>query len=205
MLLKVKTLVNNPIASNCHIIYDSLKRRGIVVDPGSEDPNKITSFIKEHDIRIDYVILTHEHFDHIWSSDVICAPVLCTRECSILVGDAKHNLSFFFNQQGFILDLDTQCVEDLETPFEWNNHHLTFYKNGAHSPGGLMFVIDRYVVTGDLLIKDLKTVTKLKSSKKEELPSVIYWLQNLKGRGLTVLAGHGDSFELDNYDLNKIY
>ena len=68
-----------------------------------------------------------------------------------------------------------------------------------------MFVIDKYVITGDLLIKDLKTVTKLKSAKKEELPAVVDLLQNLKGRGLIVLAGHGDCFELDNYDLNKIY
>ena len=205
MSLQVKTIVNNPITSNCHIIYDNLKKRGIVVDPGSEDPSKITTFIKEHDISIDYVILTHEHFDHIWSSDVICAPVLCTRECSALVSDAKHNLSFFFNQQGFALDLYTQSVEDLNLQLEWNSHYLVFYKNGAHSPGGLMFVIDKYVITGDLLIKDLKTVTKLKSAKKEELPAVVDWLQTLKGRGLKVLAGHGDCFELDNYDLNKIY
>ena len=53
--------------------------------------------------------------------------------------------------------------------------------------------------------KRLKTVTKLKWAKKEELPACKEWLQLQQNKGLTVLAGHGESFELDNYDLNKIY
>ena len=68
-----------------------------------------------------------------------------------------------------------------------------------------VFVVDKYVATGDFLIKDLKTVTKLKWARKEELSAGEKWLSEQKGKGLLVLAGHGDCFELDNYDLNKIY
>ena len=55
-----------------------------------------------------------------------------------------------------------------------------------------------------MLIKDLKTVTKLQWANKEELPDSERWLRERQGKGYIVLAGHGDIFELDNYD-KKIY
>lgn len=205
MSLKVKTIVNNPVPSNCHIIYDNLKKCGLVVDPGSEDSHEIFAFIKDNHLHIDYVILTHEHFDHSWAADKFNVPVLCTRECRESISDRKLNLSLFFNQVGFELHVKAECIEEFENKFVWNNCKVEFCKNGAHSLGGVMFVLDKYVVTGDFLIKDLKTITKLKWARKEELSDGEIWLQQQKGKGLLVLAGHGDSFELDNYDLNKIY
>lgn len=205
MSLKVKTIVNNPVSSNCHIIYNNLKKNGIVVDPGSEDSREILAFISDNGLCIDYVILTHEHFDHTWAADKFNVPILCTEECKECLNDKKKNLSFFFNQVGFDLKVKAKSIEELDDGFVWNDYQIEFYKNRSHSPGGLMFVIDKYVVTGDFLIKDLKTVTKLKWARKEELPAGEKWLQLQKGKGLVVLAGHGDSFELDNYNLNKIY
>lgn len=205
MSLNVKTIVNNPISSNCHIIYDNLRRRGIVVDPGSENCHEILTYIKDNDLKVDYVILTHEHFDHIWAADKFNVPVLCTRECKDALINRKLNLSLFFNQVGFELNVKVKYIEELDRKFIWNDIEVCFYKNGAHSPGGLMLVLDKYVITGDFLIKDLKTVTKLKWARKDELSAGEKWLQQYKGKGLLVLAGHGDSFELDNYDLNKIY
>lgn len=205
MSLNVKTIINSPIPSNCHIIYDNLKKRGLVIDPGSEDSQEILTFIKDSGLCIDYIILTHEHFDHTWAADKLYGIVLCTRECKESINNRKLNLSLFFNQEGFELNVKAKCIEELGNKLIWNNYKIEFYKNGAHSPGGLMFVMDRYVVTGDFLIKDLKTVTKLKWARKEELSDGEKWLNEQKGKGLLVLAGHGDCFELDNYDLNKIY
>ena len=205
MSLKVKTIVNNPIPSNCHIIYDNLKKIGLVIDPGSENCNEILSFIKNNDLSVDYVILTHEHFDHIWAANKFNVPILCTKECKESLKDKRLNLSLFFNQVGVELNVKVKCIEDFGDKFVWNDYKVEFYKNGAHSPGGLMFVVDMYVVTGDFLIKGLKTVTKLKGARKEDLAAGEIWLQRQKGKSLLVLAGHKDSFELDNYDLNTIY
>ena len=205
MSIRVKTFINNPVSSNCHIIYDSLKKCGLVIDPGSQDSSNILSFIKNNDIKVDYVIITHEHFDHTWSADKLNATVLCSKECKENMKDKKRNLSFYFNQTGFDLNVETLCIEEIDCLLSWNNLNISFYKNGAHSPGGLIFVIDRFLITGDMLIKDLRTVTKLKWAKKEELTDAVEWLDKRKGENLLVLSGHGDSFELDDYDLNKMF
>lgn len=205
MALKVKTFINNPVSSNCHIIYDGSEKHGIVIDPGSEDSSDILSFVRDNALVVDYVILTHEHFDHTWAADKFSASILCTKECACTISDKKRNLSFFFNQVGFQIDVNTTCVEDSGMKMKILGHEVDFYKNRAHSPGGLLFTIDKYIVTGDMLIKDLKTVTKLQWAHKEELPDCEKWLHEKQGNGYTVLAGHGDSFELDNYDITKIY
>ena len=127
------------------------------------------------------------------------------KECAETIGDKKRNLSFFFNQIGFHIEVNTMRVEDFDMKMNLLGHIVHFYKNRAHSPGGLLFTIDRYLITGDMLIKDLKTVTKLKWAKKEELPDCERWLREQQGKGYIVLAGHGDIFELDNYDINTIY
>lgn len=205
MALQVKTIINNPVSSNCHIIYGDSEKHGIVVDPGSEDCSEILSFLKDNAIVVDYVILTHEHFDHTWSTDKFSAPVLCAKECADTICDKKRNLSFFFNQDGFQIEVNATCVEDYYMKMKILGFDVEFYKNKAHSPGGLLFVIDKYIVTGDMLIKDLKTVTKLQWANKEELPDCERWLREKHGNGYIVLAGHGENFELDNYDINKIY
>lgn len=205
MALQVKTIINNPVSSNCHIIYDDSEKHGIVVDPGSEDCSELLSFLKDNAIVVDYVILTHEHFDHTWSADKFSAPVLCAKECADTISDKKRNLSFFFNQVGFQIEVNAICVEEYNMKMKILGFDVEFYKNKAHSPGGLLFVIDKYIVTGDMLIKDLKTVTKLQWANKEDLPECGRWLREKRGNGYMVLAGHGESFELDNYDINKIY
>ena len=96
-------------------------------------------------------------------------------------------------------------VEDFGMKMNLLGHIVHFYKNRAHSPGGLLFTIDSYLITGDMLIKDLKTVTKLQWANKKELPDCERWLRERQGKGYIVLAGHGDIFELDNYDIKKIY
>lgn len=80
---------------------------------------------------------------------------------------------------------------------------ISFYYALGHSIGGILFTIQKFLVTGDTLIKDMKTVTKLKCGSKERLHESLVLIDSMKGRGLLVCAGHGESFELDNYDLNK--
>lgn len=47
---------------NCYILGD--KKEAIVVDPGG-NKKKIVDTLKENDIKVKYILLTHCHFDHI--------------------------------------------------------------------------------------------------------------------------------------------
>jgi glyoxylase-like metal-dependent hydrolase (beta-lactamase superfamily II) len=63
--IKVKSFINDPIPSVCYLIYKNNFRDCIIIDPGNKDLIEINQFINEKSLRPVYIIITHEHFDHI--------------------------------------------------------------------------------------------------------------------------------------------
>jgi glyoxylase-like metal-dependent hydrolase (beta-lactamase superfamily II) len=57
--------------------------------------------------------------------------------------------------------------------------------------------------TGDTLIKDIRTVTKLKTGSRDKLKETLSMLEKLKGMGLMVYPGHEEQFLLDSYNLDN--
>lgn len=51
------------VATNCYIVGSEKSRKGMVIDPGAE-PKLILKTIKELDLSIALIVITHSHFDH---------------------------------------------------------------------------------------------------------------------------------------------
>lgn len=207
-MLSLLTIENKPVSSNCHVFYETDSNHCILVDPGSEEGRYLDFSLLKSGLHPDYIILTHEHFDHIWGCEYFVnkynTPIVCSKKCAEAIVSARTNLSLFYeNKKAFNCPPASLIVEDLGLELKWRQHKISFYSALGHSIGGIIFTIQNYLVTGDTLIKDIKTVTKLKCGSKEKLKESLALIESMKGCGLLVCAGHGESFELDNYDLNK--
>ena len=208
MSLKLKSITNSPVSSVCHIFYDDQEKRCFVVDPGSENTTLIETFIDEYCPIVDYIILTHEHFDHVWGCNALLSKydctILCSQYCSEALPDPKLNLSAFNDTyKAFGVRTDKVIVVgDINNTINWQGIDLHFWDAQGHSKGGLMMQIGVFIVTGDTLIKGLKTVTKLKTASKEKLLESLDLLESMRGQHLIVCGGHGDLFDLDDYDLS---
>lgn len=208
MAIELTRVINTPIASNCFIIHDqSINNKCIVVDPGSECSRDLDQELKQRGLTPEYIILTHEHFDHVWGCNPLIerhgAKTIASACCSEAIQSSKKNHSLFYNQVGFELPAADILVEHVDYRFEWNGIGIDFFLAPGHTNGGICFVVEPYVFTGDTLLKGLKTVTKLYCGSKDKLTDTLQKIAGLSGRGLTVCPGHGDSFMLDDYDLNK--
>jgi len=208
-MVRIRRILNYPIDSNCFVIYD--KAVGVdcvIVDPGSEDNSELHSFLENERLTPQYIILTHEHFDHCWGVNALrkkfpTVKLVCSVICSEAIQNIKKNYSVFYQQPGFELAPADILTDDMPLGLDWQGHHISFISAKGHSASGILFVIDKCLFTGDSLIKDIKTVTKLKTGSKEEQQKTISMLNDMKGKGLTVYPGHGDTFMLDDYDLGK--
>lgn len=210
-MIEIRQFINNPASSNCFLIFD--RECGddcLIVDPGSKDCSSLLAFLKQEKLNPLYIFLTHEHFDHCWGVIDLryfypSVNLICSSICSVAIQDRKKNLSVFYQQPGFDLKPAEIELEDVGWIINWYNYVLTFFPAQGHSASGVMFLLGGYIFTGDELIKDIRTVTKLKTASKDKLHNSLKLLDNLKGRGLMVCPGHGEMFELDKYELEKAY
>jgi hydroxyacylglutathione hydrolase len=53
-----------PLACNCSILADQGTRQATVIDPG-EDVEKILDVLQKHNLRVEQIVITHAHIDHV--------------------------------------------------------------------------------------------------------------------------------------------
>lgn len=205
MALEIIRIENSPVSSNCYILFDkAFSNDCLVIDPGSE-----SSVDLEHQLQIlhlhpQYIILTHEHFDHTWGCNYLISKyncrIICSNVCSLAINDAKKNHSLFYDQRGFVVSATNILLEEIDYKMYWQVYDMMFFSALGHTNSGICFIIGDYLFTGDSLIKGIRTVTKLFTGSKTELTNTIAKIEALKGNGYMVCPGHGEMFDLDTYN-----
>ena len=207
--MDLEQIKNSPIDSNCYVLYDKTQRECLIIDPGSEKNDGLLSFLLSENLSPNYIILTHEHFDHCWGVESIRekyphVKLVCSLECSKAIQNKKRNHSVFYKQPGFELNKADITLEEISWTLNWMGKIISFYPALGHTSAGVIITCPPFVFTGDELIKDIKTVTKLKTGSKEKLNNSIILFERMKGEGLVICPGHGETFDLDEYELSKI-
>ena len=60
----IRTLPVGPLQTNCYLVGCKETRLGAVIDPGGDAPD-ILAAAEQGQLKIQYILLTHAHFDHI--------------------------------------------------------------------------------------------------------------------------------------------
>jgi hydroxyacylglutathione hydrolase len=193
--LLIERFVNSPIASNCYLVRKEGLSNCLIVDPSFTDEQLFDDHILANGLKPDFIILTHEHFDHIKSVDFFRnkfdCKVIATAVTSQAITDPKKNLSAYFDKAGFACNPADILVEgDLVWP--WLSYRLNFFLAPGHSAGGLCFEINNNFFVGDTIIKDIKTVVKLPGGSSIELRKTMERLLLMFNTESIILPGHGN-------------
>ena len=177
-----------------------------MVDPG--DTEVVFEWMEKHSkTTISGILLTHAHFDHIYGiNDILslfsqCAVYVANEYGKELLSDPKKNGSKYTEEGPTVISDSTRVVfysEDLKL---WDDIAIKVLYTPGHSDDSVCFIVGNMLFTGDTLIKDVRTVTKLKTGSKVKLSETLRQLEGYKGTGLIVLPGHEELFALDDYDL----
>lgn len=203
----VERIKNKPIDSNCYVIYLKKKDSCVIVDPGTEDCYDLIEFIQRRRLNPEYILLTHEHFDHIWGVNKLkkkySLKVLCSDECAERIMDKKKNLSVFYDQKGFSLDEPDYSFHENVFSLKWQNKEIELIKTKGHSEGCITIYIENFIFTGDTIIKNEKTILKLPGSNREELVKSLNFIKSKCSDKTIVYPGHGDFFEFNELNINN--
>ena len=198
--LIIKKLLNFPINSNCFII-SSRNEDCILVDPACGKGEIFDEYFEQNKVKPEYIILTHEHFDHISSVEHIRmnynSKVIASSICSQNIVNKKRNLSIFYDQVGFECKPADIIIDRTGITFNWNKFDMLFHLTPGHSKGGLCFSIGNNLFTGDTIMKACNPVVKLPGGNLGELQTSIANLMSVYGPDTKVYPGHGDIFRLN--------
>ena len=209
-MLTVQTFVNSPVASNCYVMFDKeLGNECFIVDSGCKSEQELIDYLDGNGLVPRYIILTHEHFDHCWGVNELVEryhiPIISSELCAEAIKNEKRNCSVFYdNKCAFTINTEVVGVESLGDCLRFDNTTIRFFHTLGHTKASISFLIGQYLFTGDMLIKDESTITKLPTGSISDLLDSIAFYKSMQGKGYIVCPGHGASFLLDEYDLNKM-
>lgn len=185
--MKIKRVVAGIYGANCYVAMDKKTKKGFVIDPGG-DVDDIEKAIKKMGVDVEYIILTHGHLDHTSGvkelQDIIGGKVCINKKdedmiktAADLYGPLLPGNADIYLEDGDVLEVSGIEIKCIETP--------------GHTPGGMCFLVDDTLFTGDTLFFGSIGRTDLEGGDGDLLiRSIKEKLMNLDD-DIIVCPGHG--------------
>lgn len=199
----VHRIINHPVPSNTFVVWEEGESSCVIIDPGSYDCSCLVEYLKEQKLTPEYILLTHEHFDHYWGCkwivDLYGCKIICSEYCKqkVIVPQNFFN-KLYFNSETFCSVPDVyKTIEELGNGLKTGGMVAHFFKTPGHSPGSICIIIQEALFTGDTIMKGCKPVIlkRLESSRSDYAKSVETIFDSFSP-DTKVFPGHGDSFVL---------
>ncbi len=181
---------------NCTLLWDEATKVGAVIDPGG-DVDRIEAAIKQAGIRIEKIILTHGHLDHVGGVE----------ELNILLGGVPVEGPHQADEQ-LMQNVEAQArnygVSGLKnaTSGRWlvegdtvtvAGHTFEVLHCPGHSPGSVAYFnrAQRFALVGDVLFQGSVGRTDLPMGSAEQLIASIKSKLLPLGDDVVFICGHG--------------
>lgn len=180
-MMKYRHLALGDYQTNCYILYEENSETCVIIDPGYE-PKRVMDAVKALGKRVEAILLTHGHFDHVGGVKQIAQNTLCkvyVHEEDLKLPPYYTNGTLYYTHcyaDGDILNMAGLEIEVMHTP--------------GHTPGSVCLIVEDTIFTGDTLFKgscgrtdiggDWETLQASLQRFKTLFPS--FWIQ----------PGHGD-------------
>ena len=194
--LTIRSFAVMPFDENCYVVSDDTGE-GVVIDPGGM-AKEILAYIREKKLSLQAVLDTHGHCDHIGANDAIRdetgAPLYIHKADAPMLSDMRLNLSAFMGFKALSRPAEHLLSEGDKISF--GQSELEVIHTPGHTVGGICFVGDGVVFTGDTLFAG--------SIGRSDFPggSEVELIGNIKKKLLAlpdemkVYSGHGPSSEI---------
>jgi len=189
---KVETIVNGPFAENCYLAYDEDSKKGILIDPGSE-PEHILRTVQKLKVELTGIYNTHGHIDHAGAVHSIQEshgiPFAIHPQEGPVLDSLPAQAAMFGVSDVHIPSVDLELTEDSLVQVGPHEGRVLF--TPGHTPGGICFLFDDVLFSGDTLFAGSIGRTDLPGGSSRTL------LDSIQNKLLTlddsvrVFSGHG--------------
>lgn len=190
--MKIIQLEVGHLGTNCYVLYCQQTLKAAVIDPGGS-PDAIMAEIHKADLKVEYIINTHGHTDHIAANDAVWqatgAKILIHHEDAVMLTSAQHNLSRFIGGDMVCRQAD-QLLSHNDTIMIGNITVKVLHTPG-HTAGGVCLLADNVLIAGDTLFAESIGRTDFPGGSHGQLIKSIKEQLLVLEDDVEVLPGHG--------------
>lgn len=206
--IKIVTCNNNDIKINSYVLI--YQNYSIVIDPNNFD--EIERVLDG--TKLEYIFLTHEHFDHIMAVDKLRekynAKLIAQKLTSKNIQSSSKNLSKFseiifdFMKKTQTSKIEEISINSADIEYEdsynlnWYGNTFFFKHTPGHSEGSSCIYINNYLFTGDSLFEAVDTSFLGGRKTRDNYINITMPFFYSLDKKMEVFAGHYDSFVLED-------
>ena len=197
-MLQIQGFVFNFASENTYILYNENKNAWLI-DPGNmneQETQAIEGFISENGLKIQKILLTHAHIDHVlglqWAFDTFKVPVYMHQDDQEVL-DMLQASGMRFGFSVAPVKVDIVYVKEGEE-LELDGEKFKIYHVPGHSPGSVVYHNEdqKFMISGDVLFEGSIGRTDLYKGNHEQLITGITNKLFILDDEIQVFSGHGN-------------
>ena len=195
--MEIISLETSGFASNCYILHNGAD--ALVIDP-SVSEKKVLGELAKRSLKLNGILLTHGHFDHIWCAkglrEATGAPLYVHELDAEMLTDSKKNAYTTFTGGNFTVgEPDILLHEGDELSL--GDEKIKVIHTPGHTRGSVCFDTDEILITGDTLFAEGFGRYDLYGGNLNDLKLSLQRLFKMaESENRWIYTGHGESSTL---------
>jgi hydroxyacylglutathione hydrolase len=169
-----------PMENLSYLLIDKRRKDTVLFDAGWQ-ADKIIDIIKNNDLTLRMIALTHSHYDH---SNAV-SHILEYFDVPVLI--SQEELDFW--QEINIKKEQTQIIHDNDI-VSLGDTKIKVITTPGHTPGGICYLASSHLVTGDTLFFDNAGRTDLPGGDADVLTKSLLKLKKMIPDDIVLCPGH---------------
>lgn len=195
--MEIKRFPLGPVLTNLYVVSEN--GHGFIVDAVVKS-DLVTDYIKDNNIKIDFILQTHTHFDHVlgleYYKNLYNVDVFASSESRDIANDKYYNLAYEYD------DLNVPIDNFLKDNKIFTDFKIKALKTPGHSLDSISYLVGDYLFSGDTLFRGSIGRTDFPGGDYETLIGSINEKYRVLDSNTVVYPGHGEKTSLD-YEFNN--
>lgn len=197
---------------NAYLIADG--SHAVLIDPNQGE--FLSKIMKERQLVLDHMILTHEHCDHMAGLERLrrefpAARTVSSAKCSENLADPKKNMSAIMDMYLYFLkkELPEEKYPRLRfapaditvgdrSEIAWRGHRFSFLMLPGHTEGSMGIFLDENIFfSGDYLLPGFQTQTRFPGGSEAQYEEITKPRLAAVKSGTYIYPGHGAPYRME--------
>ncbi len=189
----IQQFIAGQLENNMYLVMDENTKKAVLIDASALIPD-ITDTVRALGADVEYILLTHGHFDHIMGLNdlkkALDAKAVICKDDLIISDNINEFIRLFGGLSESVPPVYEKFVEDGDI-LTVGNMRIKVIHTPGHTEGGVCYLIDDKLFSGDTLFRESVGRTDLFGGSFEKLVDSIKNKLFKLDDNITVYPGHG--------------